>query len=364
MTGPRQVPEEVLEKFILGFEGPTLSAELKEYLGAGLTGVILFPRNFTDVQELLSLTEEIRRTAGRPVLIGIDQEGGTRFSLPEPFTQWVSPEELGWLEDAGLVERQARALGQELQAAGCNLDFAPMLDLALRPESPVTRGRSLGSDPQKVARLGAAFIRGLISGGILSCGKHFPGHGDTITDPHHDLPTFGGTLARLRESELVPFAGAITAGVPFIMTAHISLPELDPKRPASLSRTLLQTILRHQMRFEGVILADDLGMGAIAKRWGPRKAAVETFRAGSDLALLCHDWSLVQVALEGVSEALKSGQFDKDEWRRSRRRIAQVRKSAADAVRGMPRLSVIGSAEHRELVREIRSQLAERKDRP
>src|SRR5215472_5531688 len=148
----------------------------------------------------------------------------------------------------------------ELRAVGCNLDFAPMLDLHVNPNSPVTKDRSFGADPQLVAKLGAAFARGLHSGGVLSCAKHFPGHGDASVDPHLDLPVFEGTMGRLKSTELVPFAAAIAAGVPLVMTAHILLPRVEPEIPASLSRGILYGVLRQKMDFNGLILTDDLGM--------------------------------------------------------------------------------------------------------
>jgi beta-N-acetylhexosaminidase len=159
--------------------------------------------------------------------------------LPEPFTQWASPEELGKLDDAQIVEKQAAALARELQAVGCNLNFAPMLDLHLQPESPVTKGRSFGSDPQKVTRLGIAFARGLAGEGVLACAKHFPGHGDVMVDPHQDLPVFRGDAARVRTKEMMPFAALAFANVPMIMTAHILLPEIEARWPASLSGKIL-----------------------------------------------------------------------------------------------------------------------------
>jgi beta-N-acetylhexosaminidase len=351
-----QVPEEVLEKFILGFEGRTLPGTLGEYLAAGLAGVILFPRNFSSPEELFSLTQEIRRAGGRPVLIGIDQEGGTRFSLPAPFTQWVSPEELGRIGDAKLVERQARAMAKELRATGVNLDFAPMLDLHLQPQSPVTKGRSFGSHPQKAGELGAASARGLAAEGILACAKHFPGHGDTVIDPHEDLPRFDGALERLREMELVPFRCAISAGVPLIMTAHISLPQVDPELPASLSRKILDGILREDLKFGGAILADDLGMGAIAKRWPIGEAAARAFSAGSDLALICHNWTLVRPALEGAAQVFARREFAEADWTASRERIGHLRRSLKAEAQVTGSLEVIGCVEHSELVREIRAR--------
>jgi beta-N-acetylhexosaminidase len=153
---------------MLGFDGDALPAELTGYLESGLAGVVIYKRNFGSVARLRELTAEIRRVAGRPVLIGIDQEGGTRFALLEPFTAWPSATELGRAGDLGFVEQAARAMAVELRAAGCNLNFAPMLDLNVNPESPVTKDRSFGADPQLVAKMGVAFDRGLRAGRVLS----------------------------------------------------------------------------------------------------------------------------------------------------------------------------------------------------
>jgi len=152
-----QIRDSVLARFMLGFDGESLSAELSDHLACGLAGVVLYPRNFHNVKHLRDLTAEIRRAAGRPVLIGIDQEGGMRFALQEPFTPWPSAAALGRAGDFELVDQVARAIAVELRAAGCNVNFAPMLDLHVNPESPVTTDRSFGTDPYRVAKIGVAF---------------------------------------------------------------------------------------------------------------------------------------------------------------------------------------------------------------
>jgi beta-glucosidase-like glycosyl hydrolase len=207
-----------------------------------------------------------------------------------------------------------------------------------------------------VARMGAACDRGLRSGGVLSCAKHFPGHGDAAVDPHLDLPVFAGTMERLASAELVPFAAAIAAGVPLVMTAHILLPKIDPENPASLSRTMLNDVLRRRLRFDGVILADDLGMGAIAKRYGPGEAAVQTLRAGTDIAMLCHDWSAVAPAIAAVRRAKEEGRFDEDEWRASLNRIERAC-IQAEASGPRPSIDILGSEANRRLSDEIRVRL-------
>ena len=351
-----QVRDSVLARFMLGFEGDSLSEELAGYLAHGLAGVVLYPRNFPSVERLRELTAEIRRAAGRPVLIGIDQEGGTRFALREPFTAWPSAAELGRIGDAALTEQVARAMAVELRAVGCNLNFAPMLDLHVNQESPVTKDRSFGADPHRVAKMGVAFDRGLRAGRVLSCAKHFPGHGDTVVDPHLDLPVFMGTMERLKSAELIPFAAVVAAGVPVVMTAHILLPRIDPEYPASLSRILLDGVLRRRMEFGGAILADDLGMGAIARRYGPGEAAVQALRAGADIAMLCHDWSAVAPAIAAVRKAREEERFEKVEWNASFDRIESVCAQAELPGTDSP-LEILPCSEFRALAAEVRARL-------
>lgn len=348
--------DSVLAHFMVGFPGDSLPRELAEYLDQGLAGVVIYQRNFSNAEHLLKLTSAIRNAAGRPVLIGIDQEGGTRFALKKPFTQWPSATEIGRLGDADAAEKIARAMAAELRAVGCNLDFAPMLDLHVNPESPVTRDRSFGSQPDLVARMGAAFDRGLRRGGILSCAKHFPGHGDAAVDPHLDLPVFAGTMARLETSELVPFAACIGSGTQLIMTAHILLPKVDPERPASLSRLMLHHVLRKKMNFDGIILADDLGMGAIAKRYGPGESAVKSIHAGSDVVMLCHNWNAVRPELDAVRNAHLKGQFDNDEWEASLARIDRVC-NLTETIETRAGMELLGCEEHQLLAAEIRDRL-------
>lgn len=349
---------------MLGFPGRELSEELKQLLAGGLAGVAIYTRNFRDVAELSRLTRTIRQAAARPVLIGIDQEGGTKFSLGEPFTLWPSPAELGHLRNPSLVEKLARAMARELRAAGVNLNFAPMLDLATNPNSPVTSGRSFGSNPQHVAQMGCAFLRGLQAEGVLACAKHFPGHGDTAVDPHLDLPRFDGTRDRLMAQELIPFLSAIKAGVEAIMTAHILIPHIDSASPASLSRELLQSILRKQLAFDGIILADDLCMGAIARHYKIGESVVKTLQAGTDIVMLCHDWAIVAPALEAAAGALsgteRQGKIDAHLAAQSHTRIERLRNRLREIeTAATPPLDVIGCREHHALAAEIRTRINE-----
>lgn len=301
----------VLQHFLLAFDGTRVPTALRTLLRDGLAGVAIYQRNWKTIEDLRALCDEIRDAAGSDrVLIGIDQEGGTKFSLPEQFTQWPSPAELGRLENAEAVEQIGQAMAGELRDAGVNLNFAPMLDVHVNPGSPVTSVRSFGSDPELVGRMGAAFIRGLWhQGRVLACAKHFPGHGDVGVDPHDELPVSEASAELLDERDLPPFEAAIRASVPAIMTAHILLNKMEAV-PASLSRHMLHEVLRKRMGFGGVIFADDLGMGAIRKRYGVEKAAVMALEAGSDIVMLCHDASLVQPCITAVQRARENYQLD------------------------------------------------------
>jgi beta-N-acetylhexosaminidase len=349
---------EVLEHLLLGFQGGTVPQEIAALVTSGLSGIALYPRNFNSPAELRSLTNQLRRAASAPLLIGIDQEGGTRFALPPPFTIWPSPADLGRLGDPALVEEVARAIAIELRAVGANTDFAPMLDLAVNPHSSVTRDRSFGREPAEVARLGSAFLRGLAAEGILGCAKHFPGHGDTSLDPHQELPAFDGTRERLQREELVPFVAAIQANAPLIMTAHILLPRIDPDLPASISPTLLDGILRRDLRFDGVILADDLGMGALTRRYSCDESTVMTLQAGTDIAMLCHDPSVVPGVLDAATAALDSGRFGAESWAASHLRVVRLREQISAAEKPAPPLATVGCHAHRLLAQNIRERLA------
>jgi beta-N-acetylhexosaminidase len=354
---PRELLERfpVARRFMAGFEGTRLPREVRQLLEQGLAGIALYPRNFKSASGLAALTAEIREAARGNVLIGIDQEGGTKFSLPHPFTQWPAPEEFGEMGDGEAVRAAARAIGRELAACGCNLNFAPMLDIHVNPASPVTQRRSFGPDPELVGRMGVAFHAGLAESGVLSCAKHFPGHGDAEVDPHEELPVFHGTHARLERVELVPFAAAIAAGVPIVMTAHILLPRIHAERPASLSRAIQIGVLRNKLGFRGLILADDLGMGAIARQFNAGAAAIAAFAAGADVAMLSHNWSQVEVAINEVGEAIGSGKLALDEWEHAGLRIERALTQAAKLAKHP--VSTIGCPAHRSLAEQLHSRL-------
>ena len=276
-----------------------------------LGGIILFSRNIEapeQVAELAAESEALGRTT--PAWVSVDQEGGRVARLTEPFTKWPPMATLGRAgrEGEALAARFAKALASELRAVGITLDYAPVLDLHTNPKNPVIGDRALSERADEVARLGRVIIKTLQESGVAACGKHFPGHGDTSTDSHLELPLVEHPPDRLRAIEFEPFRAAIAEHVAFIMTAHVLVPSLDDERPATLSPKVVQALLRDELGFEGVILSDDLEMKAVSARSPVPESAVEAIRAGCDAILVCSgDLDLQARTLEALVRAVESG---------------------------------------------------------
>ncbi|MBF0169905.1 MAG: beta-N-acetylhexosaminidase [Nitrospinae bacterium] len=275
-------------------------------------GVILFSRNIESADQTRRLIADLKklnedRYAGRPLFVAVDQEGGrvARLSADQP--KWPTARSLGADGSAEQVEEIHRQIGRTVRNLGFNVDFAPVLDLDTNPDSPVIGDRSFSADPEKAARLGRAAIRGLQGEGVLACGKHFPGHGDTRLDSHLDLPEDTRPAGRFRDAELVPFIAAIEEEVAMIMTAHVIYPAFDPKRPGTLSPYVVTDLLRHELRFNGVIVGDDMDMKAIAGRWGDAEATLMAVEAGCDQLLVCHETPRREVVHRALMEAIESG---------------------------------------------------------
>lgn len=306
--------------------GATLSVELRALAREfDLGGVIVFSRNIEapeQVAELAAECEALGRAA--PAWVSVDQEGGRVARLKEPFTRWPPMATLGRAGSEPLAERFARALARELSAVGITLDFAPVLDVHTNPANPVIGDRALAERAEEVARLGRVIIRTLQQEGVAACGKHFPGHGDTGTDSHHELPLVEHAPDRLRAIEFEPFRAAIAEHVAFIMTAHVLVPAFDSTWPASLSSKVVHALLRDELGYQGVILSDDLEMKAVSERYAVPDAAVEAIRAGCDGLLICSgDVDLQARTLEALVKAGESGLIPAarldDAWMRQRR---------------------------------------------
>lgn len=297
---------------LVGFEGtraapPSLAQALR---GQVVGGAILFSRNITgDWGELAGLTADLdshRPADGTPVFIAVDQEGGrVRRVKGEGVTPIPAMLEVGRAGDRELTAKVGEVIATELAALGFNLNFAPCLDIWTQPENRVIGDRAFGTTADVVAEMAGALTVGHYVAGVCPCGKHFPGHGDTIADSHYELPVLPHDPEALAQRELIPFQRAIAAGIPMIMTAHILMPAIDAVHPITLSRTGLRGLLREQLGFAGVIVSDDLEMKAIADRYEIEEVVELGLAAGIDIFLVCHTealWRRAHAALVELGE--------------------------------------------------------------
>jgi beta-N-acetylhexosaminidase len=309
---PPGLRRDIGQLLIGSLPGTTITPELRSLAREfSLGGVTIFARNIEVPEQVAELSRDLQELATElPLWVCVDQEGGRVARLKAPFTEWPPMAVLGRSGDPALAERFAGALAAELRAVGITLDYAPVLDIHTNPDNLVIGDRALGDSAELVARLGAAVIRGLQAGGVAACGKHFPGHGDTSTDSHVELPLVEHEVARLRAIEFEPFRAAVEEQVAFIMTAHVLVPALDENRPATLSPHVVQKLLREELKYEGVILSDDLEMKAVSAQYAVPDAAVDAIRAGCDAVLVCQgDVDLQARTLEALVKAIESGKI-------------------------------------------------------
>lgn len=317
--------DEISATLLPGFAGTTLPDWLADRLANGLGGVCVFGPNITDAAQLRALTDDVRR-ANPAAIVAIDEEGGdvTRLHY-RAGSPYPGNAVLGRLDDTELTSRVAAAVGEDLRRVGCTLDFAPSVDVNSNPLNPVIGVRSFGSVGAAVARHSAAWVRGLQSSGIGACAKHFPGHGDVATDSHLGLPVLDVDRERLRDQELVPFAAAIAAGASAVMTSHILLPQVDPDAPATMSRPVLQGILREELGFDGLIVSDALDMAGASGEIGIPEAAVRALHAGVDLLCIGTNNSAEQMAQieQAIADAVESGRLPAERVSEAARRVAE-----------------------------------------
>jgi beta-N-acetylhexosaminidase len=276
---------------MVGLPGPRVDAAARELVrDLQVGGIILFARNIETPEQVWELCKDLQEEAlaatGRALLISVDQEGGPVQRLKAPFTINPPARDLGITATPEEVEDLSRRVARELALVGINMNLAPVLDVPRSPACPQWH-RAYSADPERAARFGLAVIRGYLSGGVIPVAKHFPGLGDTMADSHEVLPQALSGDAR-READLFPFREAAAAGVPAIMTAHLLVPAWD-NRPATLSAVALQDWLRRRLKFQGVVVTDDLEMGAIASQLPVAQAAREALGAGADLLLICNN---------------------------------------------------------------------------
>ncbi|MDP1922523.1 MAG: beta-N-acetylhexosaminidase [Myxococcales bacterium] len=334
--------------FVIGFPGTAPDDDVKRLIDDGVAGVILFKRNVGTAAQTTELVRALKRHAGRPLLASVDQEGGRVARLRgAPFTSLPAMRELGKNRDLALMERVGRLLAFETRACGFDWDFAPVMDVDTNPKNPVIGDRSLHRDAAEVARLGVALSKGMEAGGVASCAKHFPGHGDTLKDSHLDLPSLPHAMERLQAVELVPFAAYAKAQLASVMTAHVIFEALDPKVPATMSKKAMTGLLRDRLRFGGVIVSDDLEMKAVADNFPIERAVVEGLDAGVDCFLVCHRASVQRAAIDALVSAVKTGRLQRSQLEQAHARVSELSRRFALSAEHRP--PALGTEEHRRL---------------
>jgi beta-N-acetylhexosaminidase len=329
---PPSLDQDVAGLFCVGFHGQSPSLEVLDLIRRGVHGVILFGRNLEEAEQVAALVADLKRAAGRPLLVAIDQEGGrvARLRASHGFTELPPMRALGQTGDDALARRAGALIGRELRAVGVDLDYAPCVDVDTNPANPVIGDRSFSRDPAQVGWLGAALAQGLQSAGVAACAKHFPGHGDTSQDSHTDLPRLPHSLDRLRGVELPPFAALARAGVASVMTAHVVFDALDPSRPATLSPAVMR-LLREEVGFDGCAISDDLEMKAVSEHFPLEEAATGAVIAGVDALLVCHTAAVQHRAIDFVRRAAEDGRIARERITQARGRVARLLKFAGPA---------------------------------
>jgi len=327
-----EITQKIGRLFIGGIPGPELDTNtirlIKNY---HLGGIILFSRNIEDPVQLARLCKDIQKVAmessGYPLFLAIDQEGGRVARLKPPFSQFQGNANIGGGPNPEKSALQfASTTAREMSLVGLNMNMAPVIDVAQVHMDPHLVGRSFSQDPFLVTKLGKIVINTLQQGGIMAVAKHFPGLGKSDLDPHLHLPTIHATFKEMESVHLAPFRGAIEANVAAIMSSHAVYPALESGTPATLSEKIITDLLRKRMRFSGLIISDDLEMGAIAKERGLPEGAADAFVAGVDLLLICKSQSILLDSIELIRDKILKGNILYERLENSLERINNYKK--------------------------------------
>ena len=334
--------EKVGQLLIAGFYETQAGEEARHYIqNCHVGGLILYGRNVESARQLTDLTNGLKALAGDiPLFLSTDQEGGVVERMPPEVRKLPNAYRFGQIADPEARMDACFALGQTLAAQcaafGLNMDFAPVMDIWSNPDNTVIGQRAFGSDAVTVTGAANETALGMLAGGVIPVAKHFPGHGDTETDSHLGLPVVDKTREALLDFELRPFRQAIDTtcvfgtyggdtAIPAIMVGHILLTQLDPARPATLSAEVVTGLLREELGFDGVVVTDDLTMGAITQHYGLGEAAVLAVEAGCDVLLVCHEAGTVEEVYAALLDAVDTGRITEDRLDQSVRRILSLK---------------------------------------
>ena len=326
------------ERLMIGLAGPAVSdGDISLFKDTRAAGLILYRRNFTSPTQLLELLERLESALGRRLLVATDHEGGRIVMLGQGVTIFPDNLAVGTAGEETFAFKEGLIEARELRRLGVDLNLGPCLDVLTERYSPNIGIRSYGKDPAVVAKYGVARIRGMAKGGLSACPKHFPGKGHSPLDAHLRLPTIDSDWAEMQRVHLVPFFEAIAAGVECVMTSHPVYPKLDPSGvPATFSRLIVEDYLRGEVGFRGVIVSDDLEMGAVTEACPIAEAAVRTAAAGHDLLLVCHTEAAQRAAATALVDAYRSGRLPRHGLERAAGRVRALRERRAERAEGGP----------------------------
>ncbi|MCL6604813.1 MAG: beta-N-acetylhexosaminidase [Paenibacillus sp.] len=321
--------DKIGQMLLVGIEGTVLDPSAKRMISEDkVGGIILYGDNISNLQGMVKLINNLKVTNKNnpaPLFISVDEEGGKVSRMPKEFVTIPSNRTVGNTNNARLAQTMGELLGRELTLTGFNMNFAPVLDVNSNAQNPIIGNRSFGSSAARVTKMGLAEIKGLRSEGIIPVVKHYPGHGDTSVDSHLELPVVNKTEQQLAKLEWIPFQAAIKDKAEAVMVAHILFPKLDPNKPASLSKVIIGEHLRGEMGYKGVVITDDLTMGAIMKHYKLAEAAIDTIKAGSDILLIAHGYDNEKLVLNKIKQSVNNGTISESRIDESVRRILSLK---------------------------------------
>jgi beta-N-acetylhexosaminidase len=326
-----ELEDKIGQIFMVGIPGPDLDPLTEKLIvDHGVGGVILFSRNIETPLQLAGLCRDLQglalKTRSIPLFLSVDQEGGRVARLKRPFTLFPGNEAIAGGPMA--LERAhefATVTAREMAMVGLNMDLAPVVDVRRGEAEKHLVGRTFGDDPRWVARLGSRVIETLQGAGVMAVAKHFPGLGRAERDPHHELPVIPIDVGEIEAVNLPPFVASIEAGVSAVMTSHAIYPALDQTNPATLSRDILTGLLKGRLGFGGMVITDDLEMGAIDRHWGVAEGAASSLAAGADVLLICSDQEKVLESMDLVKTMLLQGEIAMERLLDAARRVSDAK---------------------------------------
>ncbi|WP_195945764.1 beta-N-acetylhexosaminidase [Paraclostridium bifermentans] len=321
--------EKIGQMILSGFNGTCFNKELSILINDfKVGGIILFSRNIEYSKQLKKLTSDIIGiNQDIPLFISIDEEGGRVSRLPKDIKKFESSKSIGDREDEKYAYENGREIGGILKNHNINMNFAPVLDIYSNPKNTVIGDRAFGDNEKVVSSMGIATMKGLRDENIIPVVKHFPGHGDTEIDSHLGLPIVEKNLKQLNELELIPFNKAIENGVGAVMVSHILIKEIDDKYPATLSYTMINDILRNDMKFENIVITDDMLMKAITDYISIEEASVKSIKAGADIILIGSDINKTKSVIERIKLAVANNEISEERIDKSVYRILKQKET-------------------------------------